>query len=129
MRILLSFALTTVWCGCSTPESIDVDLDAATAKRALLDLMRSESSPFEGADPVEMEKIALEQKSEGVFEWGAFRIDVNKKTYAATVAGDDFFWDYSGEFIVDRAGRWTAVSQYTAHASGRPPNEPDNDGR
>ena len=83
-------------------------LDAVAAKSALLDLMRSESSPFEGADPVRFEKMELKDMGEGKFGWGAFTIDVNKKTYVANVNSADAFWSYSGRFVTDRSGHWKA---------------------
>jgi hypothetical protein len=93
-----------------------LELHANTATAALLDLMRSKSSPFEGADPTRYEKMELKEKGEGKFGWGAFTIDLGKKTYSAIVDADTAFWEYQGRFLVDSSGRWKAENLSKQHA-------------
>ena len=119
MRIILSMALAILCFSCSTPKPSSVDLDANAAKAALLALMRSAASPFEGADPNRFEKIGLEGKGKGRFGWGAFIIDVRERNYVADVFSDNAFWIYSGKFVVDSAGRCTAQNLSKEHGSKR----------
>ena len=72
-------------CGRQTPE-----LTIEDAQTALLDLMRIEDSPFEGADPDVFEDIDITENN-GDYHWGAFSIDTNSKTYVANVESDVAF--------------------------------------
>jgi hypothetical protein len=94
-----------------------VDLDGITAKAALLELMRSKTSPFEGADPTRFEKIEFVDKGEGKFRWGAFTIDIGQKTYWVNVDAETAFWSYHGKFLVDPAGRWKAENLSKQHGN------------
>ena len=117
MKMILNMALAILCCGCNVPQRQTVELNAVAAQTALLDLMRSETSPFEGADPVRFEKIALVKTSEGKIGWGAFTIDLGKQTYSANVDADTTFWSYHGKFLVDSAGRWKAENLSKQHGS------------
>jgi len=118
VKTILSIALIIMCIACNGPRPPRTDLNAATAKAVLLDLMRSDTSPFEGADPARFEKIEIEDKGEGKFGWGAFIIDVSKKTYVADVDAPDVFWSYSGRFTIDPSGRWKAENLTATHGLG-----------
>jgi hypothetical protein len=115
MKVFLGITLALLCFGCNTPKPRNADLDAVTAKAALLELMRSEDSPFEGADPLRFEKIELKEESKGKVGWGGFTLDLGMKTYSAQVGADTVFWSYQGKFLVDPSGRWKAVNVSTQH--------------
>ncbi|HBC86629.1 MAG TPA: hypothetical protein DCZ94_06725 [Lentisphaeria bacterium] len=117
MKIILSIALAIACLGCNEPNPQNGDLDANAAKAALLDLMRSQTSPFEGADSTRFEKIGVAEEGEGKLRWGAFTIDLVQKTYSADVVADTAFWSYQGRFLVDPSGRWKAENFSKRHGS------------
>jgi hypothetical protein len=104
--LLISFVI--ILAGCSTCRMPSSKLDAATAKAALLSLMQSSVSPFDGADPKRFEKVELEDEGKGIYRWGAFTINLRKKTYNADVVGEYVASFYSGKFVKDGSGLWIA---------------------
>lgn len=95
-------------CGCSTVEPKRQALTFQDARSALLNLMRSNASPFEGADPTRYKKIMAAHKDQGKFNWGGFAIDLNRKAYVANINSHNLFRSYSGKFTVNHAGLWKA---------------------
>jgi hypothetical protein len=94
---------------------------ALKAKAALLVLMRASPSPFEGADPDRFAAVEIRKTiDEGRFTWGAFTIDVEKRTYVAHVESEQAFWEYRGQFVVTPSGEWRAENLETRHATARP---------
>lgn len=78
--------------------------------------MRSDASPFKGADPARFEKITVAPKDQNKFNWDVFAIDLNKKTYVANINNYNASRSYSGKFTVDLAGRWKALNLTRKHA-------------
>lgn len=102
--------------GCASSASDGGARDAVKAKDALLQLMRANSNPFEGADAARFEKVPLQCRGNGQYDWGAFVIDVNKKTYSVVVVSEDSALFYSGRFVVDSSGRWKAENLQKVYA-------------
>lgn len=113
----LAGQLSSAQIGGMHPPAPRTALDAVAAKAALLDLMRSATSPFEGVDPARFETIELAERGEGKFEWGSFVIDLGRKTYSANVDGGAAFWSYQGTFSADPSGSWKAENLSKQHGS------------
>jgi hypothetical protein len=94
--------------------------DAEKAKAALLRLIRSDRTLFEGADPDRLEKIAVSRvrgNEPQKYDWGAFDINAKPRTYSAVIEHGGGGAFYSGRFTVDTAGRWTAEKPNVSYAS------------
>ena len=119
MKRTVIFILCSVLlsCGCSTVEPKRQALTSQEAQAAVLNLMRSSMSPFEGADAARLEKITAVHKNQNKFNWGAFAIDLNKRIYVANINSYNVFRSYSGKFTVNHAGQWKAqnLTEKDAH--------------
>lgn len=112
--VIIILCSVLLWGGCSTVESKALTLTQKDAQGALLNLVRSNASPFEGADPARFEKITAVHKKQKKFNWGSFAIDLNKRTYVANINSRNsrkrhsVFQSYSKKFSVNHAGLWKA---------------------
>ena len=101
MKLLCTAICVAILFGCSTT-AVDQNLsDEEKGKAALLVLMRSKDSPFEGADPKVFEKIKLKSRGGDEFQWGAFVISPGTKTYSAQILGPGCNWFFHGRFTVE----------------------------
>jgi hypothetical protein len=89
------------------------------ARAALLKLMRSDGTLFEGADPDRLEKLSFKRTGSHVFQWGAFEIDVETRTYSAVVDMGYCTRFVDGEFDVAPSGRWKAQRPTMGYALER----------
>jgi hypothetical protein len=123
MTRILTIAMTlSLLAGCSKPvDSPTTDigpplktrdqtpLQAATAaKDGLLELMRSDTTIFDGADPERFAIVPVKQVEPLEFSWGAFKIHLKTQGYSAEVGFNDGMRFYDGEFLVSETGRWVA---------------------
>lgn len=87
--------------------------EAGKAKEALLKLLRENNALFEGRpDPKKLKDIPIKRdnpRDPHYFRWGAFEINVQKRTYGATIGGGAWMQSYSGRFSIDSSGNWTAA--------------------
>ena len=58
---------------------------ADLAKKALLDLARTDPQAFMDLDLDRIEKVPIERETTETFQWGAFVIDVRRLTFSADV--------------------------------------------
>ena len=116
MKLLCAALLIAILAGCAPNASSRTSADAEKAKTALLELMRSKASPFEGADPLRFEKIEVKNHSNDEYTWGAFIIYLNKKRYSAEIVSTSAAWFYNGRFSVDSSGKWKAETPEKLHA-------------
>jgi hypothetical protein len=113
----MRFAILILVClvcgaGCSPapPGNASSALTADKARDALLDLLRREPDLFIGNPSAErFATIALDDRHDGTFGWGAFVINPAARTYSADLntsgPGEAYF--YSGTFEF-RWRQWTA---------------------
>lgn len=82
---------------------------AEAAKIAVLDFIRANPKAFEGnPDPERLAKLALQEVEPGIHTLGAFRFDVAKRRFSATIGNEDsFLIVYYGAFE-EREGKWIA---------------------
>jgi hypothetical protein len=116
MKLLCAALLTAILTGCAPNASSRISADAEKAKAALLELMRSKTSPFEGADPSRFEQMELKSRGNDEYTWGAFIIYPSKRRYSADIVSTDAAWFYSGRFSVDSSGKWKAETPEKLHA-------------
>ena len=128
MKLLGAAIFVAILVGCSTTASDQNLSDEEKGKAALLALMRSKDSPFEGADPMVFEKIEIKFR-DGEYYWGAFVIRTDNKSYHAYPELPAHTYFYDGRFTVDPSGNWTAEQPKIRRSLGELipiGNRPDN---
>jgi hypothetical protein len=92
--------------GCGRQSS--PSLTAEAARQAVLELIEDQPETFIGSpDPERLGQVALLDRGDGEFSFGAFRIHTEEKWYAADV-GDEEVYSYGGAFV-HRDGKWIAT--------------------
>ena len=117
MKLLCTAICVAILFGCSTT-AVDQNLsDEEKGKAALLVLMRSKDSPFEGADPKEFEQTESKFR-DGEYSWGAFVISTDNKSYHACVELPAHTYFYDGRLAIDPSGNWIAEQPEISRSLG-----------
>lgn len=88
---------------------------AEMAKTALLEMIETKQASLKGDFPRKnldtLRKSPLEKEDteySSCYRWGPFRINLEKRTYNASMGNMTAMRMYAGKFSIDRNGKWTA---------------------
>ena len=117
VQILLAALLCA---GCSdTSQPSHAALSAVDARAALVAMVESTDNVAHKMSLDFLRSEKAEVKENGEMSIGAWRVNLERRTFVVAVDTEAFFEEYGGVFEPDEGNRWRAVITHEAHGTTR----------